>query len=86
MEKMTLEDITKYKSVFKAPPPLTFVGTLDIIKLDDILHERHGYTEEEHGSMRDFITLKWGTEFCSFIIELMEKRLDYQSLKDELDP
>ena len=84
-ERMTLEDITRYKSVFIGPPPLTLIGLFDVIKFDDILHDRFGYSEEEHGSMNDFITMKWGAEFCSFMKELYVKILDYESLKEETD-
>jgi hypothetical protein len=34
-----------------------------IAELDDWLKTHHGYTEEDHGSMKDFCTFKWGQEF-----------------------
>lgn len=40
---------------------------LDVIELDNWLHEYHDYNEEEHGSMKDFITFKFGKEACNFI-------------------
>jgi len=41
--------------------------SIDIINFDDWLHKEHGYNEEIHGSMRDFIILRFGEEACSFI-------------------
>lgn len=43
---------------------------IDIIKLDDWLH-RQGYIEEEHGSARDYIVLKYGDLAAKFINNLI---------------
>ena len=50
---------------------LTKKYQLDIIKFDDWLAEFHGYDCETHGSMADFITLKFGEEACAFIRSLL---------------
>lgn len=43
---------------------------LDIVKFDDMLHEKFGYNEEEHGSMNDFITKKWSKEVLTMVHDL----------------
>jgi hypothetical protein len=35
-----------------------------ICELDDFLKKEYGYTEDEHGSMQDFVTANWGEAFC----------------------
>uniref|UniRef100_A0A6M3K357 Uncharacterized protein n=1 Tax=viral metagenome TaxID=1070528 RepID=A0A6M3K357_9ZZZZ len=45
--------------------------SIDIIKFDDWLHKEHGYDEEIHGSMNDFIILRFGEKACSFIESLL---------------
>lgn len=73
-EEMTLEDVEKYRKVFKAPPPLDNLGCFDVFKFDDILHKRHGYAEEEHGSIVDFLTTKYGEGFQKFVSSLIGKQ------------
>jgi len=46
---------------------LTGKYQLDIIKLDAFLHKEHGYKESKHGSVADFIEMKWGKEACKII-------------------
>ena len=41
----------------------------DVFMFDDYLHEKLGYTEEEHGSINDFLKLKHGEG----AVELMKK-------------
>jgi len=45
--------------------------SIDIIKFDDWLHKEHGYNEEIHGSIKDFITNCFGKDACSFIESLL---------------
>jgi hypothetical protein len=45
--------------------------SLDVVKLDDWLHEAQGYREAEHGSMRDFIRMKFGEGAVSFCLDSM---------------
>ena len=45
--------------------------SLDVIKLDEWLKRRHGYTENEHGSMAEFIEMKFGDNALNFIQELL---------------
>jgi hypothetical protein len=42
----------------------------DIIKFDDWLHDFHNYKEEKHGSIKDFIFLKFEKEAMTFIESL----------------
>ena len=44
---------------------------MDILNLDTHLHTKFGYKEEEHGSMEDFIKLKWGDEGVKIIRQLL---------------
>jgi len=46
---------------------------LDIIKFDGWLHKQ-GYIEEEHGSMREYIVLKYGKDAVLFIDGLLGTR------------
>ena len=39
---------------------------IDVIKMDDILHERFGYKESKHGSMYDFLKSYWSKEFADW--------------------
>ena len=60
---MTIEEIEAFRSVFKMPPPLevSYNGLcFDIFAFDDYLHKRHGYDEDQHGSMKDFLSMKFG--------------------------
>ncbi len=50
---------------------LTGRYSLHITKLDDTLHRTYDYTEEEHGSMKDFITTKWSKRAAEIISELL---------------
>jgi hypothetical protein len=43
----------------------------DIIGFDDWLHRKKGYSEDKHGSMKDFITLKYGETARIFLEEVM---------------
>jgi hypothetical protein len=36
-----------------------------IIELDTHLKTEFGYSEDEHGSMKDFVSAKWGEDFCT---------------------
>jgi len=55
---------------------------LDIIKLDDWLKVHHRYTEEKHGSMSDFIKLKFGNEADAFIEDLLNYGGLSQAIQD----
>lgn len=35
-----------------------------LVEFDDHMHKEFDYKEEEHGSLKDFITKKWGPEIC----------------------
>ncbi len=45
--------------------------SLDIIKFDAWMHTHHHYTEEDHGSLQDFIQSKFGQAACDFISGLL---------------
>lgn len=45
--------------------------SIDILNFDDWLHQEHGYTVEEYGSMEDFIKVKFGQEAVDFIFSLL---------------
>jgi hypothetical protein len=61
-----LEEKTGFK-VYKGAYKLAVFGIFlfPILEFDDYLHKEHGYTEEEHGSMKEFVTMKWGDDFCN---------------------
>ncbi len=69
----------KFKQIFGVElryfvnPLLARIGfyDFDIVGFDDWLHRRKGYSEEKHGSMRDFITLKYGETARIFLEEVM---------------
>lgn len=44
---------------------------LDIFKFNKWLHKEHGYEEEKHGSIKDFITLKFSKEAKDFIEQII---------------
>ena len=44
---------------------------LDICKLDDWCRVHHGYQIKSDGSLRDFITVKFGKEAMNFIAALI---------------
>ena len=44
----------------------------DIVGFDDWLHRRKGYSEEKHGSIKDFITLKYGKSTTEYLEEVMD--------------
>lgn len=44
---------------------------LNIIKFDEYLHKEHGYSENNHGSISDFIVLKFGIDAEKFIKNLI---------------
>jgi hypothetical protein len=46
---------------------------LDIFKLDDLLHERHGEYEDEGKSMSDMIIQEYGVIANAFVDSLLEK-------------
>ena len=45
---------------------------LDILKLDDLLHERHGEYEEDDKSMKDIIVQEYGVIANSFVDSMLE--------------
>lgn len=51
---------------------LTGKYELDIIGLDRWCHEVHGYTEEIHGSLKDFINSRFGEAASKFITDCLE--------------
>lgn len=61
-------------SAMKFIDPLMTVATkrynINIIAFDDYLHKQ-GYTEEEHGSMKEYISLTYGKDAVKFIIGLL---------------
>jgi len=48
--------------------------SLDICKFDNWMQTYYGYNIEEHGSLRDFIQLKFGKEAVNFIDSLLTVR------------
>jgi hypothetical protein len=46
----------------------------DIIAFDEYAHEHWGYTEEEHGSLSDFVKSEFGEEAKDFIGFLIGNR------------
>lgn len=77
-KKMTSEDVERFRKVFGGPPPIDFLMSLDVVAVDRILHQKFGYDEEEHGSMMDFMTFKWGEDFSNFVRGLLGKTLDLE--------
>ena len=70
--------VWEFQNVFKTPfitdnfiTGLTGRPHLDIFKFDDWLHEQKGYTEEEHGSINDFVKLKYGVDAVNLIRKLI---------------
>jgi len=49
------------------------IYSFDVIGFDRWLHKQ-GYREEEHGSMKDYVTLKYGEENEKFLEEVMNFR------------
>jgi hypothetical protein len=47
------------------------VCSFDVMKFDDFLHEEFKYDEEKDGSMKDFLTKKWGKNAAIIIEELI---------------
>jgi len=41
--------------------------TVDVMALDELLHERHGDYEDDGSSMADIITKEYGEEACDFV-------------------
>lgn len=46
---------------------------LDILKLDDLLHERHGEYEQDARSMSDIMLQEYGAMANAFVESLLEK-------------
>jgi hypothetical protein len=46
---------------------------LDILKLDDLLHERHGEYEQDARSMSDLMSQEYGAMANAFVTSLLEK-------------
>ena len=44
----------------------------DIIKFDEYLHKHKGYTEEKHGSIKDFIKTEYGDNSVKVIEKVMD--------------
>jgi hypothetical protein len=69
----------KLKKIFNVPHPFVQAQesamrgryVFDLFRFDDWLHKEHGYVEETHGSMADFVTSKWGEEATTFIRSLL---------------
>ena len=76
---MSIPDlVTEFKVTFGIPfitnclmTGLLHRPALDVIKFDKWLHEFKGYTEEEHGSIEDFIQLKYGSKAVKLIKKLI---------------
>jgi len=47
------------------------VYTCDIIKFDEYMHKYYGYNEAEHGSLNDFLKLKFGIGAVELIDKLI---------------
>ena len=45
---------------------------LDIFKLDDLLHDRHGEYEEDDKSMKDIILQEYGVMANAFVDSMLE--------------
>ena len=50
---------------------LTKKYSLDIIKFDSWLEINHGYDIKKHGSMSDFVKMKFGQDAVDFIEKLL---------------
>lgn len=69
----------KLKKIFNVPHPFVQAKesamrgryVFDLFAFDDWLHTEHGYEEEKHGSMADFVTAKWGAEAATFIRSIL---------------
>jgi len=49
------------------------IADFDVAKFDDYLHKL-GYQEEKDGSMKNYITKRWGKRACELIEELIKAR------------
>jgi hypothetical protein len=49
---------------------------LDVLKLDDLLHERHGEYEHEAKSMTDITIQEYGVMANAFVDSMLEPRKD----------
>ena len=47
------------------------IYTCDIIKFDEYMYKYYGYNEPEHGSLSDFLKLKFGNEADVLIEKLI---------------
>ena len=52
------------------------IPDFDIVKFDEFLHKEYGYNEEEHGSMKNFVTERFGEDASNLIIKLISCILD----------
>ena len=76
MKFMTLEDIDKYKTVFKVPPPIDLCGGFDILKLDDAMRKLYRYDQDREISLANFIQEKYGVGVREFVESMIGKYLD----------
>lgn len=62
------------KAIFMDKPMTSMFGkySFDIIEFDDYAHEHWGYTEEQHGSLQDFVNGRFGPEAVEFLCRLLE--------------
>ena len=79
--------LKKYSKMFKeifgvelryfVNPFLAKVGfyDFDIVAFDDWLHKK-GYTEYEHGSIKDYVILKYGEGVAEFLMKVMDMEED----------
>ena len=73
----------KFKQIFGVElryfvnPLLARIGfyDFDIVAFDDWLHKK-GYTEYEHGSIKDYVILKYGEGVAEFLMKVMDMEED----------
>lgn len=82
-----LEKVSKYKKEFEdtfGVPIIMFIDPLfatvgicsfDIVEFDKFMHGR-GYTEEEYGSLNDYVRIKYGESAAKLIVELLNLLTD----------
>lgn len=46
--------------------------SFDVIKFDEWLHSMHGYRENVHGSCKDFVLLRFGSNALKFVEGLLK--------------
>lgn len=77
---MSNDEVEAYREIFGGPPPVerNHFGyfEFDLFAFDDFLHKRLGYDEDEHGSIKDFLVLKYGDPAANLVHGMIGSVLD----------